>query len=60
MGWGPQGPWPQRLALRANRKVLGACAAELLEHETLDADQLGKLTEGLHHARNHHKKAKAR
>jgi cell division protease FtsH len=33
--------------LRANRKVLDKCAAELLEHETLDADQLGKLTEAL-------------
>jgi cell division protease FtsH len=34
-------------SLRKNRKVLDKCAAELLEHETLDTDQLSKLTEAL-------------
>jgi cell division protease FtsH len=37
-------------SLRKNRKVLNKCAAELLEHETLDAGQLSKLTEALHKA----------
>jgi len=45
--------------LRTNRKVLDKCSAELLEHETLDADQLGKLTEALKKAPHKGKKAAA-
>ena len=36
--------------LRANRKVLDECAAELLEKETLDEAQLTKLTRNLRSA----------
>ncbi len=47
-------------SLRSNRKVLDKCAAELLEHETLDAAELGKLTKGLHKTTAGGKKAAAR
>jgi len=38
-------------SLASNRKVLDRCAAELLEHETLDAARLGELTEDLRGAK---------
>jgi cell division protease FtsH len=47
-------------SLRGNRKVLDRCAAELLERETLDADALGKLTEGLKKSPNKGKHVAAR
>jgi cell division protease FtsH len=46
-------------SLRKNRKVLDKCAAELLEHETLDAPELTRLTKALHKATGKGKKAAA-
>jgi cell division protease FtsH len=46
-------------SLRKNRKVLDKCAAELLEHETLDAPHLSKLTKALHKTTGKGKKAAA-
>jgi cell division protease FtsH len=46
-------------SLRKNRKVLNKCAAELLEHETLDAAELTRLTKALHKTTGKGKKAAA-
>jgi len=44
-------------SLRSNRKVLDKCAAELLERETLDAQELAQLTGALHRSQGQDKKA---
>ncbi len=47
--------------LRTNRKVLERCAKELLERETLEADELRKLTEDMRREKDENeKKAKQR